>query len=154
MRGRRGRIVPAGLHHQGGEGSLHCFLCPEQYQWRAHLGLSDGYGSSLPPSSLCLPVAPVVILLIKKIFFNVHLFLRERDRVQAGEEQRERGRHRIQSRLQSLSCQHRARHEARTHEPRDRDLSRSQTSKQLSRPGAPPFFFFFPKYLCFKRETV
>ena len=48
---------------------------------------------------------------------------------------RERGRHRIWSRLQALSCQHRARHGARTHEPWDHDPSRSQTFNQLSHPG-------------------
>ena len=50
---------------------------------------------------------------------------------------RERGRHRIPSRLQALSCQHRARRGARTHGPRDHDLSRSQTLNRLSHPGAP-----------------
>ena len=56
---------------------------------------------------------------------------------------RERGRHRIWSRLQALSCQHRARHGARTHEPYDHDLSWSQMLNRLSHPGAtppPPFF--------------
>ena len=41
------------------------------------------------------------------------------------------------SRLQALSCQHRARHGARTHEPRHHDLSGSRTLNRLSRPGAP-----------------
>ena len=41
--------------------------------------------------------------------YFVILFLTEREREQAGEGQRETGRHRIQSsRLQALSCQHRA----------------------------------------------
>ena len=52
------------------------------------------------------------------LFFNC-LFLRERER----ERGREKGRHRIWSRLQALSCQHRARHWTRTHEPWDHDLS-------------------------------
>ena len=43
-----------------------------------------------------------------------------------GEGHRERGRHRIRSRLQAPSCQHRALHGARTHGPWDHDLSRSQ----------------------------
>ena len=55
---------------------------------------------------------------------------------------RERGRHRIRSRLEALSCQHRAWHGARTHELWDHDLSRSQTLKQLSHPGAPVFNYF------------
>ena len=50
---------------------------------------------------------------------------------------RERGRHRIRSRLQALSCQHRARHEAQTHELWDHDLSWSQALNQLSCPGTP-----------------
>ena len=54
-------------------------------------------------------------------FFNVYLLLR--DRAQAGEGQREKGRHRIRNRLQALSCQHRARRGVRTHDPRDHDLS-------------------------------
>ena len=55
---------------------------------------------------------------------------------------RERGRHRIQSRLQPLSCQHRARRRAWTHEPWDHDLSWSQTLNQLSHPGAPKSDYF------------
>ena len=45
---------------------------------------------------------------------------------------RERWRHKIQSRLQALSCQHRAPHGARTHEPWHHDPSRSQTLNWLS----------------------
>ena len=51
----------------------------------------------------------------------------------------ERARHRIWNRLQALSCQHRARRGARTHELRDRDLSWSWTLSRLSHPGAPKF---------------
>ena len=50
---------------------------------------------------------------------------------------RERGRHRMGSRLQALSHQPRARRGARTRGPRDRDLSRSRTLNLLSHPGAP-----------------
>ena len=57
------------------------------------------------------------------LIFNVDLFLRERDRARVREEQRERGRHSIRSRLQALSCQHRAWCWAQTHELWDRDLS-------------------------------
>ena len=49
---------------------------------------------------------------------------------------RERGRHRIWSRLQGLSCQHRVRHGAWTHELRDHDLSRRRTLNWLSHPAA------------------
>ena len=53
---------------------------------------------------------------------------------------RERGRHRIPSRLQALSCQHGARCGARTHRPWDHDLSWSRTLNRLSHPGAPSLF--------------
>ena len=66
------------------------------------------------------------------------LILRERQSVSKGGG-REKGRHRIQSRLQALSCQHRARHGAPTHRPWDHDLSRSLRLTQLSHPGAPIF---------------
>ena len=41
------------------------------------------------------------------------------------------------NRLQALSCQHRARRGARTHELWDHDLSLSRTLNRLSHPGAP-----------------
>ena len=58
-----------------------------------------------------------------------------------GGAERDRGRHRIPSRLQAPSCRHRARRGAPTHEPRDHDLSRSRTLHRLSHPGAPNFIF-------------
>ena len=54
-----------------------------------------------------------------------------------GGAEREGERHRIQSRLQALSCQHRARCGARTHRLWDHDLSQSRTPNRLSHPGAP-----------------
>ena len=54
---------------------------------------------------------------------------------------RERGGHRIQSRLQALSCQHRAWLGAQTHELWDHDLSWSWRPYQLSHPGAPESSF-------------
>ena len=59
-----------------------------------------------------------------------------------GEGQRERGRHRIWSRLQVPSCQHRARCRARTHTLWDHDLSRSRIPNRLSHPGAPGYSSF------------
>ena len=72
-------------------------------------------------------------------FFNVYLFLKKRQREteQKQGRGRERGRHRIRSRLQALSCQHRGWHGARTHGPRDYDLSWSWTLNRLRHPGAP-----------------
>ena len=55
------------------------------------------------------------------------IFEREREREREWGSGRERWRHRIQSRLQDLSCPHRARCGAPTHGPRDHDLSRSRT---------------------------
>ena len=81
---------------------------------------------SLPPS-----------ILFFLIFFNIYLFLRQRETEHEQRRVRERGRHRIWNRLQALSCQHRARHGARTHGPRDRDLSWSRPLNWLSHPGAP-----------------
>ena len=49
---------------------------------------------------------------------------------------RDRGRHRIRSSLQALSCQHRARRGARTHRPRDHDPTRSWPLNRQSHPGA------------------
>ena len=74
------------------------------------------------------------------IFFNVYLFLRQR------ETEHERGRVRereTQNLKQALSCQHRARRGARTHGPRDHDLSRSRPLNRLSHPGAPVALLFF-----------
>ena len=76
-----------------------------------------------------------VTLLFKQIFLIVRSFFR--DRAWVGEGQRERGRHRIGSRLQALSCQHRARHGARAHKPWDHDLSWSWMLNQLSYPDTP-----------------
>ena len=74
-----------------------------------------------------------------------YLFLRERERERETEHEqgrvRERGRHRIRSRLQALSCQHTAQRRARTHRPRDHDLSQSRTLTRLSHPGAPPMSY-------------
>ena len=70
-------------------------------------------------------------------FFNVYLFLRQRETEHEQGKGRERGRHRIRSRLQALSHQPRARRGARTHGPWDCDLSWSRTLYRLSHPGAP-----------------
>ena len=57
------------------------------------------------------------------MFFNVYLFLRQRETEHEWGRGRERGRHRIRSRLQAPRHQPRARRGARTHGPRDRDLA-------------------------------
>ena len=65
------------------------------------------------------------------------IFERERDREQG--RSWERRRHKIWSRPQALSCQHRAPRRARTHKPRDHDLSGSRMHNRLSHPEAPVF---------------
>ena len=61
------------------------------------------------------------------IIFNVlSIFERQRETEHAWGRNKERGRRRIPSRPQAPSCQHRARHGARTHGPRDHDPSRSR----------------------------
>ena len=69
------------------------------------------------------PARPRNSSLIYSLFKNVYLFLRTRERERKRERAhkkgrgRERGRHRILSRLQALSCQHRAQRGAQTHKP-------------------------------------
>ena len=83
--------------------------------------------------------------IVFKNFFNVLFFIeRERQSVSGGGA--ERVRHRIGSRLQAPSCQHRARHGAQTHELRDYDLSQSRMHNRLSHPGT-PFIHSFNKWL-------
>ena len=64
-------------------------------------------------------------------FFLKFIYFWEREQAQAGEGQRERETQ-IWSRLQALTCQHRAWCRARTQEPWDHDLSRSQALNLLS----------------------
>ena len=76
-------------------------------------------------------------------FYLFIYFLRQRETER--EQGKGRGRHRIWSRLQALSCQHRAQCGAWTHRLWDRDLSRSRTLNRRSHPGTPCFtiFIFF-----------
>ena len=76
--------------------------------------------------------------IIWNFFKCLYLFLRQSETAWTGEGQRRR--HRIWSRLQALSCQHRVRGRARTHKLRDYDLSRSWMLNWLSHPGTPNVF--------------
>ena len=76
---------------------------------------------------------------VRKDFFLMFIFVGERQHEWG--KNRERGRHRIWSRLQALSCQHRVWCGARTPEPWDHDLSWSRTLNRLSHPGAPCISF-------------
>ena len=117
---------------------------------RWNLTISGGKNQTISFLMLCLIICINVsnaFLLLKVtlsrvnfnflIFCNVYWFLRDRQNTSGGRG-RERRRPRIWSRFQGLSCQHRTRHGAQTHEPRDHDLSRSQTLNWLSHSGAPP----------------
>ena len=61
---------------------------------------------------------------------------------------RVRGRHRMQSILRAPNCQRRVRCGAWTHQPRDHDLSQSQTLSGLSHPGAPNLIQFLNWVIC------
>ena len=94
---------------------------------------------------------PFTLFLFFNFFFTFIYFWETEHKWGRG---RDRRRHRLPSRLQAPSCQHRARCGAQTQEPWDHDPSRSRTLHRLSHPGAPPPFFlkiFFYIYL-FLRE--
>ena len=69
-----------------------------------------------------IPISRVFIFFLI-FFFNVYLFLGQRETEHERGRGRERGRYRIGKRLQALSHQPRARRGARTNGPRDRDLA-------------------------------
>ena len=92
-------------------------------------------------------VLPLVFYMytVQVFLMSIYLFLRGRDggRSWVGEGRRERGRHRIRSSLQALSCQHRAQHEAQTHNPE----FKSQMLHWVSQPGTLQNQFL-PKDVC------
>ena len=92
---------------------------------------------SLRPHHCCLWGVFLFFPFFKNVYLNLdtHTHTPHTQNVSGGGA--ERGRHRVGSRLQALSCQPRARHGACTHEPQDHDLSRSRTLNPLSPPGAP-----------------
>ena len=81
---------------------------------------------------------PSEFLFFLFLFFLKVYFLRKRETEHEQGKGRERGRHRIQSRLQALSCQHRTWCGAWPHELWDHHLSWSRMLNRLSHPGAPP----------------
>ena len=78
------------------------------------------------------------LFIFSKIFFDVYFW--ETETECEWERGRERGRQGIRSKLQTLSCQHRAQCRAWTHKPWDLDLSQSWTLNLLSHPGVPCIF--------------
>ena len=110
---------------------------------------------SIPNISACNPYKnwSIFFLFFKfsSIFFL--MFIHFWETAPAGEGQR--GRHRIWSRLQALSCWHRAQCWARTHELWDHDLSWSQTLNLLNHPGAPILNFLWGKsFILFSLRSV
>ena len=93
------------------------------------------YNPKITPEDILINIYLVII------FFNVYLFLRQRETEHERGRVRERGGHRIWNRLQALSCRHRAWRGAQTHKPWDHDLSWSRTLNRLSHPGAPVYLF-------------
>ena len=98
--------------------------------------------TAFPASARPLPLKSLsCIWFCFVLFLSFLMFIFERERETETEHKqgrgRERGRHRIWSRLQALSCQHRAPHRARTHKLQDHDLSWSWMPNQLSHPGTP-----------------
>ena len=67
---------------------------------------------------------------------------------------RERGRHRIRSRFQALSCQYRAQCRAWTHELWDHDLTRCQRLNWLSHPGTPETSFKYMRPVLFMSNLL
>ena len=86
---------------------------------------------------------PKLLFFSNELFFLLFIYLfweTERKNASGGGAEKERRRER-ENPKQAPSCQHRTLRGAWTHEPRDHDLSWSQTLKQLSHPGAPPTNF-------------
>ena len=75
------------------------------------------------------------------------LFERQRQIVSGGGPERE-GDTEIWSRLQVLSCEHRAWRGAQTREPWGHDLSQSCTLNLLSHPGAPKVYLLLRECVC------
>ena len=129
--------------------SLYKSTIPATQQKKKHTGSKPIYRGSIFPS---LGMAPKHLSRVLKCFLLctsercffffkfIYFWDRERQSMNGGGG-RERGRHRIGSRLQALSHQPRARHGAWTHGPRDHDLSWSRTLNRLSHPGAPEVLF-------------
>ena len=81
----------------------------------------------------------LIFVVVESFLRNLLMFIYfwDRQRLSMNGGGSERGRHRIWSRFQALSCQHRARRGAGTHALWDHDLSRSRMLNRLSHPGAP-----------------
>ena len=101
------------------------------------------------------------VINVSFLIFLCFLFILERKRETDRQTEHEQGRsrvregHRIGSRLQALSSQHRARCWAWTHQPWGHDLSWSWTLNRLSHPGAPKCIFDLWDFLfLFKKNFI
>ena len=100
---------------------ISCAACIFAYPWSLHV--------------ICFLHSALAIQNLFKIFFNVYFWERERQSASRGGAEREG--ETVWSKLQALSCQHRAQHGAWTHKLWDHELSGSQEPNRLSHPGAP-----------------
>ena len=85
----------------------------------------------------------IFLICMSVSYFFIFMFILERWTEHEWGRGRERGRHRIWSRLQVPSCQHRAWCGAWTHELWDHDLSRSWMPNPVSHSGAPKGVSFY-----------
>ena len=83
--------------------------------------------------------------------FKMFTYFWKGERQSASGGEAKRGRHRIWSRLQFLSCQHRTWRRAQIHKPQDHDLSQVWTLNQLSHLYNSFIYLvkFIPKYFIF-----
>ena len=95
---------------------------------------------SFSPSKLALLWAMPSQVLYFFFFLIMFIYFWEKERVQVGEVQRERGRHRIWRRLRALGYQHRPWHQAQTHEPCMRSWPDPKLDAQPTEPPRNPRF--------------
>ena len=87
------------------------------------------------------PQTFIYLFIFLKFFFSVfYLFLGQRETEHERRRGSERGRHRIENRLQAPSHQPRAWRGARTHGPRDRDLAEVGRLTDCATQAPPKFF--------------
>ena len=101
--------------------------------------ISHFLGASSDCSQVSVTSSTMIIFLI--FFTSIYFWETERETEHKNRKGREIGRHRMGSRLQAMSCQHRAWCGARTHRLQDYDLSRSQTLNWVTQ--APLHYDFY-----------
>ena len=131
-------IIPRHLHRLWVQAlESDCELCNHWGKFRGEPDQSDlqEHGKSSWSQSVWRQQSDAISFVFFLTFLNAFFFIciweRERQSASRGGG-RERRRHRIRSRLQALSSQHRARRGAQTHRPWDHDRSWSWTLNRLS----------------------